>query len=241
MNDLPSAHPPDPVAQRIQLNWQQVRDQVRSATAAAGRPPDSVRIVGVSKYVDAQTTAWLVEAGCHDLGESRPQLLWKKADEMARGDAIRWHMIGHVQTNKIRRLLAYQPLIHSVDSQRVLQAIDTEAQQQGRVIDVLLEVNISGDPTKTGLSPDQLKQLVAGADRPGVRVAGLMAMAGWGTEQAEAAEQFQAVARLRDELQSASGVPLPELSMGMSGDYQAAIAAGATFVRIGSALFEGVR
>ena len=132
-------------------------------------------------------------------------------------------------------------MIHSVDSERLLRAIDTESIKQDRVTEVLLEVNISGDEKKTGLSPEQLRAIVTIQGLSGVRINGLMAMAGWGTEGQQAAQQFRALASLRDQIVASTGIPLPELSMGMSGDFRQAIAAGATMVRIGSALFEGVR
>ena len=231
----------DEMIRRIRSNWAAVQQAVQKAAIDSDRDPDAIRVIGVSKYVDAPTTAMLVQVGCCDLGESRPQVLWQKAEEIGDGKTQRWHMIGHVQTNKIRRLLRFDPLIHSVDSERLLRAIDQESVAQDRVTEVLLEVNISGDENKTGLSPEQLRAVVAIQGLQGVRVNGLMAMAGWGTESQQAARQFRAVASLRDQIVESTGVSLPELSMGMSGDFREAIAAGATMVRIGSALFEGVR
>lgn len=224
----------------VRSNWHEVENQIRAAADAAERRPDSVRVIGVSKYVDAQTTRALFAAGCHDLGESRPQLLWQKADVLAGLDGLRWHMIGHVQTNKLRRLLRYRPIIHSVDSERLLHAIDRESEHQQCLTDVLLEVNISGDKNKTGLPPQTVADLVRADDLRHVRIGGLMAMAGWGTDSRVAGEQFAEVAALRDRLRAQTGAELPELSMGMSGDFREAIAAGATMVRIGSALFQGV-
>lgn len=241
--DMPGA---EEVRRLVTLNWQEVLREVRAAADAAGRRPDTVRVVGVSKYVDAEVTEALVQAGCHDLGESRPQVLWKKAEALSgSADAaelsdLRWHMIGHVQTNKLRRLLRHRPLIHSVDSERLLKAINDESQRQGFVTDVLLEINISGDDNKTGLAPDQVAELLGMDSLPHTRIRGLMAMAGWGTDSQSAKEQFQRVAAIRDELAQRTGTDLPELSMGMSGDFREAIAAGATLVRIGSALFHGV-
>ena len=211
----------------------------------SGRSPEDICIIGVAKYVDVERTQMLFDAGCHHLGESRPQSLWTKAETISTSVPLnhatpRWHMIGHVQTNKLRRLLRYQPVIHSVDSERLIRAIQTEANRQGRSVDVLLEVNISGDEAKTGLPPDDVGRLLQIDDLDNVNIKGLMAMAGWGTDSNTAAEQFREVARLRDDLANSVGQSLDELSMGMSGDFSAAIDAGATMVRIGSALFEGV-
>jgi pyridoxal phosphate enzyme (YggS family) len=141
-------------------------------------------------------------------------------------------------------MIRHHPVVHSVDSQRVLLAIAEESAAHGVETSVLLEVNISGDEAKTGFTPDALGKAVDWLQETpasgGLRVLGLMAMAGWGTDRAEARRQFDQTRQLRDRLQRDSGLSLPELSMGMSGDFPEAIAAGATMVRIGSRLFEGV-
>ena len=225
---------------RLQQNWQLVQSDVRDAAAHSLRDPDSITIIGVSKYVDAETTLALVEVGCTQLGESRPQSLWEKAETLSFGPKVRWHLIGHLQRNKVRRTLHHQPLIHSVDSQRLLQAVAEEAAAQNREISVLLEVNISGDAAKTGFPRNELASLLDQLPPSGIRVLGLMAMAGWGTASRDARRQFDQTRELRDQLARQSGHPLSELSMGMSGDFREAIAAGATMVRIGSRLFEGL-
>lgn len=234
----------------IAENWKRVTDEVAHAAVAAGRDPAEVRIIGVSKYVDADTTAALVDAGCDQLGENRPQQFWGKAEHPSLAGRVRWHLIGHLQTNKARRTLRYRPLIHSVDSERLLRAIDDEAVAGGFTVDVLVEANVSGDESKTGLAAAAVEELVTKcrawrAERDptapgGVNLCGVMAMAGWGTDGGEAKRQFARTRKLRDHLRSTFGVELPELSMGMSGDFAEAIAEGATMVRIGSRLFEGV-
>lgn len=228
------------LSERIAENWRETQRRVFEASERAGRDPNTVHVIGVTKYVDAVTARPLVEAGCTELGENRPQMLWEKAEALSDHDEINWHVIGHLQTNKLRRTLKLRPLIHSVDSERLLKAIEAEAAKQEHIAEVLLEVNISGDDNKTGLTPDSLCQLLE-LEYANVRVRGLMAMAGLGTNAAEAANQFQQVRNLRDRLQDETGKPLIELSMGMTADFPEAIAAGATMVRIGSALFEGVR
>ena len=183
----------------------------------------------------------LLDAGCASLGENRPQVLWQKAESPEfESRSIDWHMIGHVQRNKLRRMLRYRPMIHSVDSPRLFDAIATETAEFEQPLKVLLEVNISGEDAKTGMSPETLAELLLSDPVPGVQVCGLMAMAGWGTDADEAQRQFAKVRELRDQLSADSGTKLPELSMGMSGDFGAAIAEGATMVRIGSRLFDGV-
>ena len=228
------------ILERIQDNWGLVREEVAAATAESGRTPDEVTVIGVTKYVDAAYTAMLNQAGCADLGENRPQVLWSKAESPGFPSNIRWHMIGHLQTNKVRRLLRYQPLIHSVDSERLLGVIAKESVAREVKTRVLLEVNISGDAEKTGMSASQLEELMQQPIPEGIEVVGLMAMAGLAADSGQIQRQFDAVRELRDHLVTASGLALPELSMGMSGDFQQAIRAGATMVRIGSRLFEGL-
>ena len=227
--------------ERLRHNWQRVVEQVHRAAAASGRSPEAVRIVGVAKYVDADTTAALYQAGCHDLGESRPQVLWQKADSGSIPSEARWHLVGHLQRNKIRRTLRLGPMIHSIDSQRLLEAVAEEAQRQELEVEALLDVNISGESAKTGMEAEELPQVLQRLPAAGVRVVGLMAMAGWNVPAAEARQQFADVRTLRDRLTQQTGCALPELSMGMSGDFAEAIAEGATIVRIGSRLFDGVR
>ncbi|MBB3206417.1 hypothetical protein FHS27_002226 [Rhodopirellula rubra] len=245
---------PDDARRRIKENWIRVCDEVAQAATQTGRGATDVRVVGVSKYVDAEVTGWLVKAGCRDLGENRPQVLMQKADWFSANEPdvageIRWHQIGHLQRNKVRRLLAFKPLIHSVDSERVLDEIHNEAISQSISVDVLMEVNVSDEAAKTGLPVVELPGLferhcsrVASADSGefGARVIGLMAMAGWGTDPQQARPQFARLRDLRDQMRQQTNLALPELSMGMSGDYAAAIAEGATMVRIGSSLFSGV-
>jgi len=226
--------------QRLSENWQAVQQKVREVAINSGRAEDSVQIIGVSKYVDAETTLALVKAGCRQLGESRPQLMWQKTEELTFDQPVTWHMIGHLQRNKVRRLLRSKPLIHSVDSQRILAAIAEHASTQGLIVDVLLEVNVSADEGKTGFLPESLEAVLDSLPAAGVRVKGLMAMAGWGTSRDAARTHFDKTRELRDRLSQSSGQALPELSMGMSGDFPEAIRAGATMVRIGSILFEGL-
>ena len=230
--------------ERLEENWRRVVDEVTRATVASGRPADAVRIIGVTKYVDTSLTEALVDVGCHDLGENRPQSLWSKADAIADKD-IRWHLIGHLQRNKLRRTLQYPVLIHSIDSNRLLKAVSDELDSPGEnakpaKADVLVEVNISGDETKTGMTTAQIRELFESLPYSHVNILGLMAMAGWGTDPDESRRQFAAVRELRDQLAIEFGLPLTQLSMGMSGDFAEAIAEGATMIRIGSRIYEGL-
>ncbi len=226
----------------IHDNVARTRERIAAAAEAAGRDPGEVRLVGVTKYVDEVATRALFEAGVRDLAESRPQQLWAKAAALAEAD-IAWHLIGPLQRNKIRRTAPLVSLVHSCDDLRLLEALAAEGQTLGRPIDVLLEVNISGEAAKHGFAPDELPAaLQRAAELPGARVRGLMGMASLEGGSAAAERNFRALAALRRQLQRAcpAGVSLDELSMGMSGDYEIAIRHGATIVRIGSALFSGV-
>ena len=225
--------------QTIETNLAQVRADIARATARAGRKPEEVKLIGVTKYVGAEVVRPLVAAGLCDLAESRPQQLWDKAAALA-DLPIRWHQIGHLQRNKVRRTLPLAAMIESVDSLRLAGAIDQTAGELGRRIAVLLEVNISGEEAKHGFLPSEvgaaLPQLAA---MKHLDVRGLMGMAGLEGDLDDARREFAA---LRDRLQPAcpEGIALTELSMGMSGDFEVAIEEGATIVRVGSALFEGL-
>ena len=226
----------------IDQNLTRVRGAISEATARAGRAPEAVKLIGVTKYVGPEVVRLLVTAGLCDLAESRPQQLWDKA--AALGDlSIRWHQIGHLQRNKVRRTLPLVAMVESLDSVRLAAAIDQTAAELGLRVPVLLEVNISGEQAKHGFTPDEveaaLPSLVA---LNHIQVRGLMGMAGMRADMQDARRQFAKLRTLRDRLQAAcpNGADLTELSMGMSADFEAAIAEGATMVRIGSALFEGV-
>ncbi len=228
-------------ASRIADNVARIRDRIEAAAIRTHGNPAAVRLVAVTKYVDAATAALVLKAGCQDLGESRPQELWSKAAAPPLADA-RWHLIGRLQRNKVRRTLPLVELIHSVDSERLLAEIDAEAAQLNFHPRVLLEVNCSGEAAKQGFAADDVRRLLPSLERfSRVRVAGLMTMAPLEGDESAARATFAALRKLRDELasQAPSHVVLEELSMGMSGDFEAAIAEGATIVRIGSSLFEG--
>jgi pyridoxal phosphate enzyme (YggS family) len=223
-------------------NVARIRERIGAAARSAGRSASDVRLVAVSKYVDAATTALLLEAGCRDLGESRPQQLWEKAAAPALADA-QWHLVGRLQSNKIRRTLSLVDMIHSIDSERLLRAIEAEAAPLDLSPQVLLEVNCSGDAAKQGFAPDELRRLVPElASLVRVCVSGLMTMAPLEGGVSAARHSFAALRELRDELSPycPPTVRLDALSMGMSGDFEAAIAEGATIVRIGSTLFDGI-
>ena len=231
-----------PFARRIAENLARIRERVAAAARRSGRPADAIKLVAVTKYVSAEVAAAVVEAGCLDLGESRPQELWAKAAAL-KHPSIRWHMIGHLQRNKIRRTLPLVHLMQSVDSPRILAASEEEAAAQQLTVPALLEVNISGDAAKTGLPPEVLDRVLEqAATLQHVLIRGLMGMASLDGDDAAARGDFARLREFRERLRTTvpAQVSLDELSMGMSGDFEIAIEEGATIVRLGSILFEGV-
>ncbi|MFM8804424.1 MAG: alanine racemase, partial [Planctomycetia bacterium] len=163
-------------ADRVRSNLAAVRERIAAACRRAGRDPADVRLVGVTKYVSAESARLLLEAGCVDLAESRPQSLWAKALVLGGHDPQpRWHLIGHLQRNKLRRTLPLLTLLHSLDSRRLVAAIEAEAAAVGVVCDVLVEVNLAGDPGRTGVMEADVAAVLEEAARAAhVRVLGLM-------------------------------------------------------------------
>lgn len=236
---------PEGGAAVVAANLARVRDQIAEACRRAGRDPAAVTLVGVTKYVDAAVARLVHAAGCHDLAESRPQALWGKAEALADLEPPpRWHLIGHLQRNKIRRTLAANPLIHSLDSRRLFEALVAESAAAGVVCQALVEVNLAGDPDRTGATEAEAEAIMAAAaTRPEIRIRGLMGMASVPDGDPGAARrEFARLRDLRDRFAATlpGGDSLRELSMGMSGDFVEAILEGATMIRIGAALFAGL-
>jgi pyridoxal phosphate enzyme (YggS family) len=230
------------LAPRIADNVARIRQSIAAAAERSGRSAADVLLIAVTKYVGEAEIEALVAAGCHELGESRPQDLWRKAIEL-QGRPIHWHMIGHLQRNKARRTLPLVTLLHSGDSRPLLETVERLSEEAELTTDVLVEVNVSGDATKHGFAPEEIEPLLPQlAQLSHLRVRGLMAMARWGGTLEEARRDFVQLRELRDKLAAncPPGVSLSELSMGMSGDFEVAIEEGATLVRVGSALFEGI-
>lgn len=226
----------------IAANLAEVRARIEEAARRSGRRGSEVTLVAVTKYVDCEAARALVAAGCTELGENRPQELWRKAEALG-GMPVRWHMIGHLQRNKVRRTLPHVALLHSGDSLRLLEEVDFVARAAGRRLTTLLEVNISGDANKHGFAPDEMEAVLAhAASLEHLRIRGLMAMAGLEGNREAARADFARLRALRDRLRPncPPNVVLDDLSMGMSGDYEVAIEEGATLVRVGWALLQGL-
>lgn len=227
---------------RICENLAEVRARIADAARRSERRADEVQLVAVTKFVGEGEIRTLVEAGCRALGESRPQHLWEKAAALD-GLPIQWHMIGHLQRNKIRRTLPQISLLQSADSPRLIEAVNEAAAELKQRVPILLEVNVSGDEAKHGFEPDAIEpHLERLAELQHVEVRGLMCMASLEGGPSVARRNFASLRELAGWLKTVSPPSLrfDELSMGMSGDYEIAIEEGATIVRVGSALFEGV-
>jgi pyridoxal phosphate enzyme (YggS family) len=225
---------------RLRENLDTVRGRIAEAARRAGRDPGEVTLVAVTKRNPPEWITPLVAAGARDLGENYPQELWKKAEAMA--DApVRWHLIGHLQGNKARKTLPLVRLIHTVDSIKLLQTLDMMAGDLPDPPSVCLQVNTSDEASKHGWSPSGiLREADTIASCRHIPIVGLMTMAALHSTPLAAHASFSRLREVRDSLRERTRLPLDQLSMGMSGDFVEAIAEGATLVRIGSALFEGV-
>ncbi len=215
----------------------EVRRRVAAAATASGRNPESITLIAVGKTFPAEVVAEVVSAGAIDLGENRVQEAVAKKPEVA---GARWHLIGPLQRNKARAALEVFDVVHTLDRPEIadrLQYLLAEHWPERR-LEVLVEVNVGSEPQKAGALPEdatELLQHALGCDRLSVR--GLMAIPPWGRDPEESRPSFRALRELRDDLQLQVGAPLPELSMGMSHDFDLAIAEGATMVRVGTAIF----
>ena len=229
------------MADRLADNLECVTAEIAAACSRAGRSQDEVTLIAVTKYTELVWVQRLIELGVRNLGESRPQQLLERAEQLSAD--VHWHMIGHLQRNKVKPVLPRTVLIHSVDSLRLLERISVLAAELSLRPRVLLEVNVSGEESKDGLLDSDLNaQWDSIQAIPNVDVVGLMTMAPLTNDSAVTRRVFRSLRQLRNELaaRAAPHVKLTELSMGMSGDFAVAIEEGATLVRIGSRLFAGL-
>jgi PLP dependent protein len=231
-------------AERIRYNLEMVQGRIALAARRAGRPPEAVRLVAVTKKSPPEWIRPLVDCGARDLGENYPQELWRKAEALPDLEpSIDWHLIGHLQTNKVKKTLPMVTMIHSVDSLRLLRALNEAAPSLGPADPpgVCLQVNTSLEESKHGWTVEEIMlEADAIAACRAIPIVGLMTMAALGTTAESARRSFVILRELRDRLRQETDLPLVELSMGMSNDFDTAILEGATLVRVGSALFDGV-
>jgi PLP dependent protein len=227
---------------RIRANFESVQGRIVEAARRSGRTGESVRLVAVTKRSPPEWIRPLVACGARDLGENYPQELWRKAEALADlGDPVRWHLIGHLQSNKVKKTLPMVRMIHSVDSLKLLRALDESAMVLDDPPGVCLQVNTSGEASKHGWTPERIledAESIAGCRA--IPIVGLMTMAALGTTSETARGSFVRLRELGEALRRRTGLAMAELSMGMTNDFETAIEEGATLVRIGSALFEGI-
>lgn len=217
-------------------NLESVRENITSAARRAGRDPSEIELVAVSKTHSAEVIREVAESGQLLFGENRVQEALAKIPLLP--GRLRWHLIGHLQSNKVRKALPHFELIHGIDSIGLARDIDRIAAEEGLFPRILLEVNVSGEGSKHGFDPDaletRLEELLA---MPRLQIEGFMTMAPLASDPEASRPHFRSLRELRDRLARRAGIPFPILSMGMSGDYAVGVEEGATLVRVGSAIF----
>jgi len=222
----------------IAENLKTVKDKIAQAALRAGRNPQDVQLVAVSKTVSGEPIQQAIEAGVTILGESYIQEARKKIGEL--GKAVRWDFIGHLQSNKVSYAVDLFEVIHSIDRLSLAQALSTRAAKKRKTLRVLVQVNISGEGAKSGIDTGRVNALVSHiASLPNLTLEGLMTMPPYFTDPEKSRPYFVALRKLRDTLMAEQGnrIDLKELSMGMSGDFEVAVEEGATLVRVGTAIF----
>ena len=222
----------------IKENYLEVNEKVRKACEKAGRSEDAVTLIAVSKTKPLEDLREAYEAGARDFGENKVQELVDKIPQMP-GD-IRWHMIGHLQRNKVKYIVDKVYMIHGVDSVRLGEEISKEAVKHGVTVRILIEVNVAGEDTKYGVSPAEAPQLAEELSKlPGISLQGLMTIAPYVTDPEENRLIFAKLRQLAVDIseKNIDNVSMNVLSMGMTGDYEVAVEEGATFVRVGTGIF----
>jgi pyridoxal phosphate enzyme (YggS family) len=217
-------------------NLERVREKIAQAAAKAGRSPEDVELVAISKTHEAEKVREAIEAGQRLFGESKIQEARVKIPELP--SSARWHFVGHLQKNKIRHALPLFELIHSVDSLVLAQDINRIAEEEGLHPRVLIEVNVAGEGTKFGFRPDKLRsEMESLLALPRLSILGLMCIPPIAEEAEASRKYFTGLRELRDRLQNVCHVDLAQLSMGMTQDFPVAVEEGATLVRVGTAIF----
>jgi pyridoxal phosphate enzyme (YggS family) len=229
------------IRETLKTRLSALEERIHVACASSGRSRADVTLVCVTKTVTPEIAALLPELGYSDLGESRPQELWRKAARIPTG--VCWHLIGRLQRNKIERTIPLLQWLHSVDRWSLCEALDAQAARGGQPLQALLEVNVGREANKQGLSLEELPAVVERLSAlRSIRIRGLMTMAPLNADPQLSRPVFAVLRQARDKLQSVVLPPhsLEQLSMGMTNDFEIAIEEGATMVRIGTALFGGL-
>jgi len=218
-------------------NLKHIRENIRRACGHCGRSPSEVQIVSVTKTVDVSKIEEAIAAGITIIGENRVQEAWQKYQQL--GHPVSWHLVGHLQTNKVKRALQFFDVIESVDSIHLAEEIDRRAAQMGRVVEIFVEVNTSGEESKFGVKPEETVEFCNRLQPfQHLRLNGLMTIGAFTSDVERIRACFQLLRRLRTQVQEAiPEVRLQHLSMGMTNDYEIAVEEGATLVRIGRAIF----
>ena len=222
----------------IRENFLQVQNQIRVAAEHAGREAHSIQVIAVSKTKPVSVILEAIDAGITDIGENRVQEARDKYDRVDR--PVKWHLVGHLQRNKVKQALPIFDLIHSVDSLRLLAEIDRRSAQLNRRTEVLIQVNTSGEPSKFGLKPDAVFGFMENAlDYAHVRIEGLMTIGAFSPDPEEVRPSFVLLRTLQEKIreQQFPNVEMEYLSMGMTNDFEVAVEEGANLVRIGTAIF----
>ncbi len=220
----------------VALNLTAIRERIAAACSRAGRDPASVELIAVSKTFPAESVRAAMDAGHRCFGESKLQEAEAKIDLLP--GHLQWHFIGGVQRNKVRRILPRFGVIHAIDSLRLAAYTDEIAKELGLFPKVFLQVNLAAEHSKGGFPPDTLSvEMTTLLEMGRLEILGLMCIPPAGPDAESARPWFVALRELRDALQRETGVPLPALSMGMSGDFEVAVEEGATHVRVGTAIF----
>jgi pyridoxal phosphate enzyme (YggS family) len=222
----------------VRKRLENIKDRINKSAISCGRDPKSVRLVAVSKTVPADRVKEAIAAGVDILGESYVQETRTKFNELS-AYSLSWHFIGHLQTNKAKYAVRLFDLIHSVDSLRLARELDKQAKKNNKVQNILIQINIGKKPSKSGADAESASNLIKDVlHLENLSVKGLMIMPPFFNDPEKVRPYFSALRNLRDQIQQTLlEVDLYELSMGLSGDFEVAIEEGATFVRIGTAIF----
>lgn len=222
----------------IRENIEEVKKRIKKACDGCGRNSEDVKLIAVSKTKPVSMLKEAYDCGCRDFGENKVQELADKWEQMPKD--IRWHMIGHLQRNKVKYIVDKVYLIHSVDSLRLAEEISKEAVKKNVTVSILVEVNVAGEESKYGTTCEEVYNLVEEiAKLPGIVIKGLMTIAPYVENSEENRQYFEKLRQIYVDIiqKNIDNVYMEELSMGMSGDYETAITQGATYVRIGTAIF----
>lgn len=222
----------------LRENLHIVEQNIQEACIRAGRKREEVTLIAVSKTKPVEMLQEVYDAGIREFGENKPQELKEKYPQLP--DDIHWHMIGHLQTNKIKYIIEKACMIHSIDSVHLAKAVSEEAVKRGIVMPVLVEVNVAKEDTKFGIMPEDTEAFIRQISQfPGIQVQGLMTIAPFTEQEEENRVHFAALRKLFVDIKEKNidNVNMCDLSMGMTGDYQTAIEEGATMVRVGTGIF----